>query len=281
MKTIVKAFLIFLFVCILVCTENPLFDDNKMTGNVIKGQVLLKDKTSDHCAYVWLEGFDVGAMTEKTGTFQLDLSTSKHGGGLVGQFHLYFYVNNYQLESATVLIHNGTVQPNAGDLDAQFNLKKTITLTKILDIETIITPDIVSTTFEDSLHLTVTLRAYQDTVKITTKIRDAEYLTAAFIRGRGNDSNVLLIDYGGTSYSQIPVLKDYKKPDYKRQFYMSIPFAAQNFVPGEYEIIPYLMVSPINVPAGLLNSLTRNQPQLSTDFLNIPISENSGFFRIN
>lgn len=112
MKTVVKAFLIFLFVCLLLCTENPLFDDNQMTGNVIKGQVLLKDKTSDHFAYVWLEGFDLGTMTEKNGGFQLDLSTSKHGGGLVGQFNLYFYVNNDQLDSATVLIHNGTVQPD-------------------------------------------------------------------------------------------------------------------------------------------------------------------------
>ena len=279
MKSVVTRIIVLLLFFALGCTENPLFKDNQIEGNSIKGKVLLKDKQTDHVAYVWLEGFDIGTFTDKDGDFQLDLSTSKQGG-LSGQYKLYFYVNNYQPDSASVLIHNGNVQPDAGDLDKKYRLRETVTLSKILDIETVVTPNTISADFDDILHVTVTLTAYQDTVRITTKIRDATVLTSAFIREIGNETQVQLIDDGGTTYSQLPIRKEYDNPDFKRRFFMTIPFEAVNFTPGEYEMIPYLLVTPLNIPAALFNSLMRDQTQLSPDFLNIPISENSGFFQI-
>jgi hypothetical protein len=276
-----KIYLISSVVIVFFCTENPLFKDKEIKGNAIKGKVSLEGRQSAENVFIWLEGYNLGTFTDQNGAFQLALSTSSQSsGGMTGQFRLYFYVNNYQLDSASVVLVNGNIQAAAGDLDKNGTLKQTVLLTKTLDIDVAVTPTVISANFSDSLHLTVTLQAYPDSVLITSKIRDALYLGAVFIKSSGNNQNIRLIDQGGSLYTKLPIYREYKVPNYKRQYFMTIPFNAKEYSAGEVEIIPYLMVTPIKLPAGLLRNFTRNYQELSTDFLNIPIVRNGGTIRI-
>ena len=276
-----KPVLISLGVIVFFCTKNPLFKDKEITGNAVKGKVALEGRQSAENVFVWLEGYNVGTFTGQNGAFQLDLSTSSQSsGGMSGQYKLFFYVNNYQLDSASVVLVNGNIQASTGDLDNNGALKQTVLLNKALDIDVEVTPAALSTSFSDSLHITVTLQAYPDSVLITSKIRDALYLAAVFIRQSGNNENIRLVDQGGALYTKIPIYKEYKVPNYKRQYFMTIPFDAKEYSAGEGEIIPYILVTPVNLPAGLLRNLTRNYQELNTDFLNIPIVRSGGVIRI-
>jgi hypothetical protein len=276
-----KIYFISALVVVFSCTENPIFKDKEIGGNTIKGKVALEDGQSAESVFVWLEGHNVSTFTDQSGAFQLGLPTSSEtGGGMTGRSRLYFYVNNYQLDSATVFFINGNLQTSAGDLDKNATLKQTIVLAKVLDIDVAVTPAVLSADFSDSLHLTVTLQAHPDSVLITTRIHDALYLTAVFVKQGDTVENIRLIDQGGTLYTKIPVYREYKIPGFKLQYFMTVPFDAKEYTAGEVEIIPYVMVTPINLPAGAVRNLTRNYQELTTDFLNIPIVRNGGTIRI-
>jgi hypothetical protein len=278
MKTIKIFTILLLTLPILVCTKNPFFKDKELTGNFIKGKVTLAGQLPASNAFVWLEGYNASAFADQNGEFYLDLSaTSPLGGNMMGQYNLYFYVNNYQLDSAAVVFVNGSVQSSEGDLNKKYELNRIIQLSKALDITVEIKPSVIASNFNDSLFLTVYLTALLDTINITTQIRGPLDLSAVFIKkSASSNDDAQLINQGGSIYSTLPIFKI----SYNRHFNMSIPFNASEYSAGNYEITPYLMVTPDKIPNGLLKNLIQDYKKLSLDFLRVPIARNGGTLQI-
>ena len=171
---------------------------------------------------------------------------------------------------------NGNLQLSQGDLNKNGELSKTVQLLKILDIDVHVTPENISANFNGSLDITVTLTAYPDSVLIVTKSHNGADVSAVFIHESGHKENAQLFDTGGTIFTRIPVYKEYQVPGFKRQFVATIPFNSSEYSAGDYEIVPYLMVTPNDVPAGLLRNFTRDYKEPSVEFLNIPVVRTGG-----
>lgn len=129
----------FLFLSILLfsnCTDNSLFGNAEISANSIRGTVKLGNNLKPDEVFIWLEALDVNTRTDENGQFTLNLPTANKqpGGGIDGIYDLYFYVANYQLQSVKISILNGNVQLSKLSLTSEGELRQTVVLQEILNI---------------------------------------------------------------------------------------------------------------------------------------------------
>ncbi len=127
------------FLLFFHCTENPLFKE-KVTPNanrIITGNVTLDNNIDNSNIIIYLEGLDIIAFSDQNGDFKIELSERQiqFNNNVTGLFKIYYYVANYQIEYATVLINNGVFVYDLYDLNGSGQLKTSYNLRKLLNIE--------------------------------------------------------------------------------------------------------------------------------------------------
>ena len=271
-----------LLVFIIGCTENPFFKDKPITGNRLSGTVkLLSVSDSYHHIYVWLEGYNIGIYADENGFFSLDITSfSQLGVDHSGNYKIYFYTNNYYLDSAKVVIVNNKIQYGQGDLNDEGELKNTVYLSELLDIDVIMENEIVQTDSIDTIKFQILLDAIKDTVYIKTQTTGPLNLTAAILKKIDTPEKDVLINNGGSIYQGLPIFPEYKIPDYQLTYNMIVKYDPNILPPGEYQFIPYIIVSYPKLPSQLVKSIGMDSDELDTDFLNIPIAIDGGRFSI-
>ena len=267
------------------CTQNDIFNDETSLGSrQISGTVLLADGSSPAGAYVWLSGFDVGTYTDANGKFQLTLPVPSQQGGVSGRsgvFTVYFYLGNYWLDSAQVVTRDGAFVYEKGDVNKQGELYAPKRLQRFLHIATSVQPLTASTLGAESTIVYVTLRAEPNAVTVifpnVCPDRDcpAHRVGAVFLRNQtSREVFVMQMSPGAQSrhvvtVGQAPVVRS-----------MAFSLNGVAIPPGRYEVIPYLWVTYLKLPTGLVESLGPDVLALSPEYLKMPFVRESAWLEV-
>lgn len=276
-------FIIIYFLIILIsgCTENPFGNkDQQISSRNIGGKVYLKDGAKPQGIFVWLETFDVGTRTDENGNFNLTLPSSMSEGGVTGGdgiFYLYFYVANYRLDSAQVVIVNGEVARSEGDINDNGELNEAKGLTKILNIGIDIYPSFIEFDSWGRMTAIITLRAIYDNVEVASRKRMENHVFKRsgliFLDGEGNFVGTVGRGTGWRMGTEI-ISQSPKKWIVE----MNVPPC--DLPLGIYKVVPYLLVKQNNLPPQLIESMGTNVEALGPNYLNIPFVRQEGEFII-
>ena len=265
------------------CTENP-FEETEISipRRSIHGQVELSDRSSPDGVYVWLESFDFGAFTDQNGRFKMTIPQPQiqAGAGLTGSFRLYFFLANYQLETATIILRNGELDFAHGDFDKTGELKESIYLTKLLDVKTVVQPDKVELDSESNLSFSLTLQAIDDTVFIQFPDKTNGPLAIILAKKTYPDQTFFeVLEISSRAMSAVMIHDTITVVP--KNWMAGIHLKAGYFDKGRYKIIPYFLVDPKLIPpVELLNNLGLNIRRPGMDFLNVPMKRNGGDFEV-
>ncbi|MBL7074421.1 hypothetical protein ISS37_04180 [candidate division KSB1 bacterium] len=264
------------------CTENPFTfseEDISYGSRQIRGKVILSDGSSPEGVYVWLEGFNIDMRTDEAGQFQVTLpppASQGTPGGVSGVFDLYFYLANYHLTSSRVIVRNGTFSYGQGDIDKNGELMGPIILTKFLHISTQVTPAFIDTDFDGSVYVKITLQATTDTVTVVFPRLAQDLVGSVFLRKLDSDE-VFILTTNSVGYITNSAELIGRSP-YNRT--MVFAFRSGAYPPGDYEVIPYLLVKHEVIPQGLIESFGENVEELGPNYLKIPFQRQGGRFEI-
>ncbi|MFQ5753505.1 MAG: hypothetical protein ACE5HI_16065 [bacterium] len=264
---------------ILGCTNSPLGEDiDSTTSTQLAGKVLLQDGESSEGVYVWLEGINVHTFADAAGQFQLELPPSNSGLANMtnGVFNLHFFVANYQLATATVIVKDGEFVRSRGDVNSSGELIGTKSLVKLLNIGTEVEPGGVNTDFEGVVHVSVSLQALHDSITVILPKLFSHFSDAVIIHNLSTDeAMVLMTEEHKPEFSTEKIGPDVRILQY--DFYLR-----PGVVPaGKYEVVPFLLILQDKLPTGLLKSLGAHVEEISTDFLKIPFRREGGRFEVN
>lgn len=279
------------FVLVSSCTHNPFGDDQIGAPSAeITGQVLLQDGSSPEGVYVWLEHFAAGTWTDARGQFRLPVSATgaQAGTGVTGSFRLFFYLGNYALQTAEVVLRNGVLMPGHGDIDSAGGLRRPVILPRLLSVTTRVEPDsfppaaggdISPGGFQGTtIEVSVSLRADVDSLPVLLPNRRAGPAALLFIRGLDPGSSVQLIPQESLGALLAPLAPDTITPagrSWSGGFYL-----AKGALPaGRYEVVPYVLVPQSSLPEALLASLgVSATPGLS--YLKLPFKRRQGVLTV-
>ncbi len=286
------AVLIVLFACsfLMGCTKNP-FDSDRLTDsrNTISGMIKLADGAVPDSVYVWLDGLAVGGWTDRAGRFELRLppASSRPEASLTGVFKLYFYLANYGLDSAEVVLRQGRVEFGHGAIASDGQLKETAYLKRILNVRTTIIPQVFPELLSDTaatiegqtLRIELAVQAVTDPVTIEYPDRSRGPVAILFIKRSDPDASSLeILDIDGTA-QQAELIAETIYPNQKlfiTYYYLRVGHLAS----GSYKIVPYFYIRQMGVPLALLRSLGVHVFRPEPDFLNIPMKRDGGDFRV-
>jgi len=276
---------IFLFIWVifffgLCCTENPFYKNPEevKTQRTVTGQVLLNDQNTPDSIFVWLEEFDISTYSDANGQFLMRLPPPEKqaGGGVDGIFNLFFYVSNFRIDSVSLAVKNGEFVYGSAGINTQGELIQPVVLQKLMEIETVVSPDTFTSCYDKFVVVKLRLKAFSPQVNIAAltdyeqnisgiilkRIHSQEALTT-IIRSHMSQLNTQIIISGFKEYVS------YYKYDYC------------SFPAGDYQIIPFLWVEQLGIPPELFENLGIPPHQISLDYLKIPVKRRGGEFRID
>ena len=86
----------------------------------LKGKVILENQTEHSNALVYLDSLNRGASTDSSGLFLLEFS--EEDTIYNGEFKVYYFVNEFEMDSAMYVLVNGRVKLDSLDVDSEGNL---------------------------------------------------------------------------------------------------------------------------------------------------------------
>jgi len=271
------------------CTKNPFGTDKISASDEIKGTLILKDGASPDSVFVWLQGLNMKTWTDKNGEFKIKLPSlkSQGGAGLTGSYHLYFFVMNYRIDSALVVLRNGRLEYSHGDIDDEGNVKEPKTLIKILDVQTDIDPpDFPQPT-------TLDWWEYEEVidVEVTLKATTADDITAKFSSFTKGPASIVFIKRidPKQDFLKIIELTPIASHDSLVQFNITadqvkwmagFKVMIGDLPVGKYKIIPYFLIEQENIPSELIESLGEEMFKPTAKYLSLPFRRQDGDFLV-
>ena len=86
----------------------------------LKGKVILENQTEHSNALVYLDSLNRGVATDSNGLYSVQFSDEDTVYD--GTFKIYFFVNEYEMDSAQYVLVNGKVKLDSLDIDSEGNL---------------------------------------------------------------------------------------------------------------------------------------------------------------
>lgn len=276
--------LIFISYLLSSCTSNPFFNDEKIKTVKLKGQIELDDKTKPDGVYVWLECYDIGTFTDSDGKFSITLPSPEAiglGNDFSGDVSIYFYLANYRLDSSSIVIANGKLLEDQDNIDDDGNFIEKICLSKFVDIEAFVEPEVVDFNETNTFRVTIKLMALHET-------RDVKSLREIITPGGGFLRTGLIIESVEDSGKNIIFIDlpesflwdDVLFADQEQLWKIYVSNNQNIFSEGEYRVIPYLLPVQKGVPDGLLTSLSPHVEEFCADYLKLPIKRIGGSFEV-
>lgn len=278
----VRAFLpVAILVFVVSCTDNPFVEEEEVSPMSIRGRVLLEDGSSPDSIFVWLEGVRVSTWTDDGGRFLLSLPAPSGGSGVTGHdgtFLLYFYVANYRIATAEVVLVRGDVVRSRGDVDEKGALKQTIHLKRILEVHTQVFPESFVRQFRGQVTVLVTLRAVSDDVTVESLMK----VEGQVLRRSG----LLIVDQGGKFVNAIGLEADWRLSGesigrQSNRWRISLRWPPCDLLDGQYTMIPYLLVRQENLRPELLEDMGEGVGELGPNYLTLPFRRGGGEFLIS
>lgn len=272
-KMVIK---ILLIICIAFyvnpwnCTKNPFTDGDEISTPLLRGRVTLNDGLNPDNVYIWLKVLDINTRTDSAGYYELEIPAASHQptGGLNGVFGLYFYVANYRIDSLQIVFVNGNVR--------DLRLKHNIELKKLLDINTNLPAFKHSVTDLDSFIVYFTVRAVYDPITIEgcfskpVWTRGPQFMAGFLKRIDAHQDTAFRVIYENPKKGSRYVTFDIPNSEVELHPFLCVD-ESDEVPPGEYEVIPFIVVRQEGLPPGLWSSLGEKVEYFDPVFLNIPM----------
>jgi len=273
-------FLRFTFLCFTFygCTSNP-FGDDEIAGEKrqVTGVVQLSDQGSPKDVYVWMAGFNIATKTDEQGQFQLTLppkGSQGVTGGVSGFFTIYPFLANYRLDSAQTVVQNGVFVYSRGDINKDGKLASSRVLRRFLRISTAVSPASVPRSFAGPIGVTVTLEA-ADSATVIFPQSLGGLLGTLLIKRVGAEDISIFQTTPGIDVRDIDLIG--RAPKSRRTIFNLVQTPLQ---PGQYEVIPYLLIRHQKLPKGLMEGIAANVEALGPDYLKLPIRREGGLLEV-
>lgn len=261
------------------CTSNPFGGDKISDGKLsINGTVRLADQTNAKDILIWMSGFKTAVFSNANGEFTLNLppkAAQSGSGGVSGIFTVYFYMANYFLDSAQVVVQNGEFVYSRGDLNKDGRIIATKSLRRFLEINTVAAPATVGQSFNFRIGVTTTLRALADSCTVIFPGSVGDLLGAIFFRNVTTGEVIVFQSVPGADTRDIAIIG---RVPTERLLVFTL---GQTALPrGQYEIIPQILVRHQALPSGLLASIGSNVEAIDPNYLKIPFRRTNGVFEV-
>lgn len=262
------------------CIENPFGGDDEISGGTrsLSGTVNLNNGGASEGTYVWLEGFNLGTRVNAQGEFKLTLppaGSQSNSGGASGVYQLYFFLSNYLLKSSSVVTRNGAFVYGQGEVNKSGALNSAKSLERFLRMNTVVTPATVAANYNGTIGVETTFEATIDTATVVFPKTLAGLLGAVLIRRLGGNDVYIIQAVPGASGSESQRVG---RAPYRRG--MAFNFITSPLPPGDYEIVPYVLLRRQTVPSLLLANLGGNLEDLTPNYLNLPMKREGGQFKV-
>jgi len=272
--------LLFIFAAALAvglsCTENPFAGDDKINrvNRTISGQVRLNDSSSPAETWVWLETLNLGTRSEADGTFKLTLpsASAQPGGGLTGEFTLYFYRANYRLATRKIFLRTGTIEPDTGGLDSKGRIIEEILLTKLITLGTRVVPASIPANADTSLFVYLDLQGLVSSTSCglpTIVMNQAVLLNGFLLQSEARPEIVhTVVPYPEHSRPLNYIPAPLEEVSYGCDYAVRAGMLAA----GRYTVIPYVLIRQSALPEELLGSLGPAPESFDARYLALPFT---------
>ena len=280
------------------CTSNPFgSDDVSSQGRKLTGTVALSDNVNPDNVYIWLGAIDVGTYSDSNGEFKLMLppASSQSGGGITGHFNLYFYVANYNVDTASVVIHKGIIQTGQGDVNEDGKIKNTIILKKLINVSLYTSPAAYpdftgyNKAIQEYCH---SFTGYEEPLTVLTELSStANSSIIKYPNVTQGPSSIIFfknIDPDQNSTKMLTISENTVDAELtsdeittnSKIWITGFQLEPGMLPKGKYQIIPYFLIQQNAIPEELLNNLCADIETPGLDFINIPMKLSGGILEI-
>jgi len=261
---------------IVYCTSNPFFgNDTALENLLIKGKVTLEEETDYSNVFIWLRGINVKTRTKADGSFSLQLPNPKSlpGGAFAwnGELPLYFYMDNFRIDSVMVFILNGKLKPEQENISDSGKLKTNRNLRKIIRIHSTCEPEQILAI--DSTVITVRIEVLQRSTgsRLFTYKDSDDSLKAFYIFNVKNPVEKFKKFF-------IPPGSPYKgffnKALYgEHKIKVSLP-------KGEYKIMPFIHLAQAGIPNDMFIEIGEYPDRFTGEYLKMPFTFESPVLKV-
>lgn len=276
----IRTFTVFLLLAaILACTDNPFASNGAVQSrNTISGRINFPVSSPEQIAYVWLDQIEIGKFSTSDGKFSLQLppKASQPGNGFSGSATLHCYVGNYRVETRQILLNDGDFLYGQGDVSNTGELILPIQMSKLLDINTTVTPEIISPDVDELITVRMNLRASDSPVRVSLTGADSTLF-----------ANIVAVRVDTTAFIGVPIQRGTTFPVSLQVTSSGTTLVSDFTVPqnalaqGEYRIVPSLWLENTGVPTRLLNSLNTQAATYDAEYALIPFDRQGGDFSVS
>ncbi len=240
------------------CTHNPFESNERITRkiSIITGKVEKDYLNSHENVFVWLEGFNINAWTDTFGNFRIKIPPREiqPGGGITGAFKLFFFVSNYKLDSAIVVLHDGELQFSYGDFDDTGHMRRQKRLKKTLNILTEVTPNTIQENYNGFISVELVLQAIDDRDTVYVEYpNNAEGPLAIFFFQKRDSMQDTLIIYQNNPFAANTSLVVDSISTVPKVWSTGFQLSPNFLQKGAYEVIPFFIISGQPVPVDMCN----------------------------
>ena len=274
--------ILFLFILklLLSCTSNPFWDDPGTVELVLSGNVSTENNNMDVPISVYLETFDIYTRTDQDGDFSITIqNTQSTDGSVSGSLKIYFFIYNYQLDSAVVNFVNGRLSNNQSDFSTDGELVKPIQLKKILSGELnfeflengFFDKETLAVVFDVDIHTEVDIDIYK-----YIWVEDTLDFYSGLIFNNLNNDTTILYRFSGYDDSGNIVNDQLKKLSFEENEQTQWQYLIQTdqlyLSTGQYKIVPYFFIKHDFIPQGMIDKMGGDQIfSFSNEYLMVPI----------
>lgn len=267
------------------CSENPFGGDKISSGErLLTGRVALQDGSTPEGVFVWLQGVNLSTFTDEKGEFKILLppEPGSPAPGTIQTDTVFFYLANYWLESASVVIAEGEFLFGREDVTDDGEIRGPVVMRRFLKIKTDVQPGAIALNSSEPIEVTVSLQgevgcAVVVNPGIVVKDKFLEVDTLGAILLRGIESGKVFVYRSNPGADGNEQLRVCEEPVRRKLTFdlTSMPLPA-----GDYEVIPYLSVNPKGVPRELLEKLGFHVNNLGADYLKKPMRREDGHLKV-
>ena len=155
--------IIFCLVIVYSCTSNPFWEDKETNEPSISGNVTAEENELNIPIFVWVKELNVFTYTQVDGDFVIPLYSSESTNNTFsGICNVYFFIHNYEIDSATFRLASGRFSQTQNDFTGEGELLKTINLKNMITGFVELSFGVNQLNSEDTVHLAFNFNTKSD-----------------------------------------------------------------------------------------------------------------------
>lgn len=228
------------------CTDNPFWNDLNLKKSQLNGQVFTTGSNFYHPVLVW-DDFSLNLTeTDSLGYFSLDLYNVYNDiQSVTGELKIYFYALNYNMDSASVFLTEGSLSKDQLDFSQEGILTKVIRLDKKINVEMNFLSNELNN--NDTLHLQYDVEIIEPiTVKSYIFSNQNIYFESGLFFSNLLTDEITIYNYSYINEDGSLINDQLKYTDYdvtgNYKWNYVIPIEALSLEMGDYLIKPYYLI---------------------------------------